>query len=276
MSNEMNNEHDKTEEKELQQKLSKAYKDASDETTTSKLDASIMAMAQQEVDARAAGSAKKTWWDRLKMPVSISAALVVTVGIARFMIELGYYNPNQVANQSYQRSTEVVLKDDSFVESDRVLAAPAPERKEMAESRAKLAEHKKQVEAIRVTGSRISREDVERARQLAEEEHRLAKKAEMAEVTAEELEIEQSQAALASTPKKKDDLNQSVGEDNSANGQREVADMPYLPAEEWIKQIEQLLEQEKNEAAKEQWLKFKQVYPDYSVEKPLYQRLQGL
>lgn len=276
MSNEMNNEHDKTEEKELQQKLSKAYKDASDETTTSKLDASIMAMAQQEVDTRAAGSAKKTWWDRLKVPVSISAALVVTVGIARFMIELGYYNPNQVANQSYQRSTEVVLKDDSFVESDRVLAAPAPERKEMAESRAKLAEHKKQVEAIRVTGSRISREDVERARQLAEEEHRLAKKAEMAEVTAEELEIEQSQAALASTPKKKDDLNQSVGEDNSANGQREVADMPYLPAEEWIKQIEQLLKQEKNEAAKEQWLKFKQVYPDYSVEKPLYQRLQGL
>jgi hypothetical protein len=276
MSNEMNNEHDKTEEQELQQKLSKAYKDASDETTTSKLDASIMAMAQQEVDARAAGSAKKTWWDRLKMPVSISAALVVTVGIARFMIELGYYNPNQVANQNYQRSTEVVLKDDSFVESDRVLAAPAPETKEMAESRAKLAEHKKQVEAIRVTGSRISREDVERARQLAEEEHRLAKKAEMAEVTAEELEIEQSQAALASTPKKKDDLNQSVGEDDSANGQREVADMPYLPAEEWIKQIEQLLKQEKNEAAKEQWLKFKQVYPDYSVAKPLYQRLQGL
>ena len=97
MSNDMNNEQNKAAERELEKKLNKAFDDVSEEATSPQLDASIMAMAQQEVEARDSGKEKKSWWDRLKMPVSLTAALVVTVGIARFMVELGYYSPNSIS-----------------------------------------------------------------------------------------------------------------------------------------------------------------------------------
>ena len=296
MSNEMNNEHDKTSEQEVQQKLSKASKDASEETTSSALDDSIMAMAQQEVDAREKAKSQKSWWDRLKMPVSLTAALVVTVGIARFMVELGYHQPeamsseamSQTANsaQTYERKTEVVLRDEAFAENDlgkteRAVAAapvpvptPAPEKRVASE----------QEENIAVISLRTNAEEIERARRAAEYERQLAQ-AKVAYKKEQQLMEQQHREALAlenttgSDNEKalEPEENQAVASDVEVNsGQAEAVETPYLPATEWLEQIETLLKDDKTDAAKEQWLEFKQVYPDYSVEKQLFQRLEGL
>ncbi|RDX37842.1 hypothetical protein DZA50_01455 [Kangiella sp. HD9-110m-PIT-SAG07] len=174
MSNDMNNEH-KALEKDLQKKLRKAYNDASEETTNSELDASIMAMAQQEVDARDSSSQRKSWWDWLKVPVSVTAALVVTVGIARFMVELGYYNPNSIsdtenlAQTSAPKKSMVVLSDSEY---ESQAASPASEEvsskvvvEERIAARQKAEHQAREMESLAVTGSRIKRVDVERARE---------------------------------------------------------------------------------------------------------------
>jgi len=315
MSNDMNNEHDKVAEQDAK-KLSKAYKEASDETTSSTLDASIMAMAQQEVGAREKVSSKRSWWERLKLPVSVTAAFVVTVGIARFMVELGYYHPNSIAD------SENMTQDIESKESIVVLSDAASDQKPMASASAKAspeamaeerlaARQKADAQAnamkkVAVTGARVKREEAEQISQLqimsassaeplvleeqqatvedpftelterSEEQQSFSSNdADMDNATSDVERIVVTGSRIKAT-EAKDDLNYSDNDPESYEGEREVAETPYLPAEEWLKQINALLDADKKAETKEQWLKFKQVYPDYSVDKPLYQRLESL
>lgn len=302
MSKDMNNEHEKALEKELQQKLKKGYSDASEESTSSELDASIMAMAQQEVDARDQGATnkggqRKSWWERLKMPVSVTAALVVTVGIARFMVELGGYEQGQyqassnsengvqyrnVESKSFESATEVVMRDEGFADGDRVAAAPA--KKTITRQRQALEAREKELQTITVTGARISREDLERARQQQQAEHRVAAAEAEAlhkQVLEERVLEDSSELSLDTKPVVEDDRNQMFkSESNKHSGRRELVDTPYLPAKEWLSQIAFSLDESSDhkqlQEAKEQWSKFKQVYPDYPIEKSLRQRLDSL
>ncbi|GAA4361372.1 hypothetical protein [Kangiella marina] len=303
MSNDMNNEHDKTSGQELEQKLNKAYQETSDETTSSKLDASILAMAQQEVDARDNAEHKRSWWDRLKLPVSVTAAFVVTVGIARFMVELGYYDPNSISNDENMtqrlesNSTIVVLADDTSA-AKPVASAPVPsEARVMAQERlAARQKAEKQAESMNkvvVTGARIKRAEAERARQQDVNELIVMEETQASVQFAEPVAQSQPGAAKeakAAVEAEADSTNSEVekivvtgsrvrASDREEIGDavaKEAAEPPYLPAEEWILQLETLLEAHNHAEAKEQWLKFKKIYPGYAVDKPLYQRLESL
>ncbi|AKE53009.1 hypothetical protein [Kangiella geojedonensis] len=315
MSNDMNNEHDKIVEQDAE-KLSKAYKEASDETTSSALDASIMAMAQQEVGTREKVSSKRSWWDRLKLPVSVTAAFVVTVGIARFMVELGYYHPNSIADsenmtQAIESKESIVVFSDDTSDQKPVVSAPAKASPEVMAEERLAARQKAEAQAnamkkVAVTGARVKREEAEQISQLqimsassaeplvleeqqaiveapfselaerAEEQQSFASNdADMDNATSDVERIVVTGSRVKAT-ETTDDLNYSDNDAESYQGEREVAAPPYLPAEEWLKQINSLLDADKKAETKEQWLKFKQVYPDYSVDKPLYQRLESL
>ncbi|WP_223670193.1 hypothetical protein [Kangiella shandongensis] len=179
-------------EKELERKLSQAYKESGGETTSPELDSSIMAMAQQEVDAREGRRSDKSWWQRLRMPVSITAALVVTVGIARFMVELGYYHPDSIADSENQAQTatyssEVTLQDDAVV----LQAPPVPEKPAPA---AKSPEQS--IEKIRATGSEIAAEEKRLVRERQQQERQFAE-TEMVKRQQKKLQTEQTQVTLS-------------------------------------------------------------------------------
>lgn len=182
----------KMSEQELEQQLRRAYKNGSDETTSPELDDSIMAMAQQEVDARDESRSDKSWWQRLRMPVSITAALVVTVGIARFMVELGYYHPDSIANSENQPqtavySTDVTLQDKAV----ELQAPPAPEKPAPA---AKSREQS--LERMQATGAEIVAEEKRLTRQRQQQERQFAE-TEMKKMQHKSLKAEQIQATVS-------------------------------------------------------------------------------
>lgn len=358
MSKDMNNEHNKDSAQDAEQRLNKAFKDASDETTSPDLDASIMAMAQQELDARTSGSPKKSWWDRLKIPVSATAALVVTVGIARVMIELGYYSPDSIsegenlaqASDSKEVSSEsmVVLSDESYelepvassppaaksapdlVGEQRLMArqqaekqAEARERDVAAQARMKKealdAARQRQIEEQKTMAEReaelyLSKRTASESLNIAEddavqdtiqEEQRNSSEAfasisnvgereipivtEVVEATSNEPEtivivgsrvkasdIARTEQSENTASEVAENANNNGGNTSTDTGQESITETPYLPADEWLDEISALIDNNKTDEAKEQWLKFKRVYPDFSVERALLQRIESL
>ncbi|GAA0209899.1 hypothetical protein GCM10009123_16640 [Kangiella japonica] len=272
MSNDMNKEQD------TKQKLTKAYQEASNETTSSELDASIMALAQQELESRQAANSKGSWWTRLKLPVSMAAALVVTIGIARFMVELGYGKPEFAESYSAEsvagvNATTVVLQDNSFTEHERVSAAPA--KKEQVSQRQALEQREQEMQQLAVVGARVQREEVQRAKRSQQAERDMAYLASAAEIESKQVvQSDETMAMKTQATELQGNHHQPMPEAVKNAGSREVIDTPYLPAKEWLKNIESLLDSGEKEKAKEQWEKFKKIYPDFPIETPKKQRLE--
>ncbi|MBK9445954.1 MAG: hypothetical protein IPO00_07630 [Betaproteobacteria bacterium] len=72
--------------------LSRLYRDAAADVPSPSLDAAILAAARAAVAPRAA--AKKPWWQRLSLPVSIAATVLMTVTLSLTM----QHNPPDVAD----------------------------------------------------------------------------------------------------------------------------------------------------------------------------------
>lgn len=309
MSNEMNKE------RELDKQLAEAYKAETNEETSSELDASIMAMAQQEVDSREKGKQNQSWWHRLRLPVSLTAALVVTVGIARLMVELGYYDPNTALQDNGLPPAEYVSTVTLEESPQPAMAAPAPRKappESVSRDRAALEQREAEIESIRETAKMIEQEELLRSQKMKAEELAQAKKVEQeqvadalaerqqsmltenkasrqAEPSSEQAErivvvgsrikrsdSEEGPTTIEDKATQEDDVNSIAKETNLASGDSVAIDTPYLPANEWIESIEELLEQENKELAKQEWLKFKQVYPDVEVAEELQKRLNAL
>ena len=99
--------------------------------------------------------------------------------------------------------------------------------------------------------------------------------ADAAELEAKEIMHEDAALALtakAAEPPEKNRL--PSAEVVEYTGSQDAIDTPYLPAEEWLANIESLLESGDKEKAKEQWEKFKKIYPDFPIETPKKQRLE--
>ncbi|PXF64505.1 hypothetical protein [Kangiella spongicola] len=274
MSNDMKNEQD------TKQKLAKAYQEASDETTSPELDASIMAFAQKELESRQQAENNLSWWTRLKLPVSMAAALVVTVGIARFMVELGYGQPDFAEHYSSestaaQKTNTIVLQDEHFTEQDIVASAPA--KKEKISQRQILEQREQELQRLAVVGARVQNEEVARSKKIQQAEQERSYMADAAALEAKEIMHEDATLALtakAAEPPEKNRL--PSAEVVEYTGSQDAIDAPYLPAEEWLAKIESLLESGDKEKAKEQWKKFKKIYPNFPIETPKKQRLEQI
>lgn len=270
MSHKMNNQQD------AEQQLSALYQESSDEVTSEQADAIIMAMAQREAEASEPSSGHQSWWHRLRMPVSVAAALVVTVGIARFMVELGYYDPTTTAQSNAQASdysTRVVLEDDNFNVVRAAPSANVQQAKESidAEGESFVAEEQMaKIQSIQVMSARLKTEQQEMTRQRLQQEQQLA-------ASTKASNEEQEQAVYRAKRVEKNDKNHMYSEvSDVATGSRQAVEAPYLSAKEWLQSIEQLLNNNELKRAKKQWIKFQQVYPDYVVAKGLVERLEQL
>ena len=90
--------------------------------------------------------------------------------------------------------------------------------------------------------------------------------------------IQQDLALIEETPAVEPhaNLEQPMPKLTANTGSRELLDTPYLPAKEWLSQIKTLLESDNRDEAKKQWEKFKKIYPDFPIEKPIKQRLEQI
>ncbi|AOE50829.1 hypothetical protein [Kangiella sediminilitoris] len=297
MSNKMN-------EQDRDKNIGRAYKNASNETTTSELDDSIMAMAQEEVEVQDAGD--KSWWQRLRMPVSIAASLLVTVGIARFMVELGYYSPDSIASSENQVEVMAYAEEVSAEHAPMKPDAPTPSKHAELAAKAKESADAAQVSAARIAveEKRIMSQRQEQERHEAEAEMQMVQKksieqkpvesepsaiqskaedsalADFAQETSEVETIVVTGSRIKRTEletEAKDDANHlGTLKEGSGTGNQISAPAPVLSAEEWLEEIRLALEAEDLEAARAKWSDFKQYYPDYDVDKSLKDRLEAL
>lgn len=303
MSNDMNKQNGQKhegsiDEKSTDAKIADAYEDVSKESTSSEMDAMIMAMAEKEADSRSAGKGSseksgQSWWHRLRLPVSITAAMVVTVGIARFMVELGYYDPNSVAYSdnnppaSYS-ATEIVLDDSvtATTNSDRQTetrskVAAAPQKAPSKRSQ-ELADGLAEVKTIQVTGARIKREQQVLSRErteLAKKQAFEAEKHHVAELKEKSLTMDMAKPksiVYHEEPMEIDSNQEFSGDNELVSSDEVITEPPYRPSDEWMESIKQALEREDFEQAKQEWSEFQQVYPCYLPEKLLLERLERL
>ncbi|WP_018623397.1 hypothetical protein [Kangiella aquimarina] len=228
----------------------------SEEETGPELDQNILAMAEQHVKQKERKAAGGSWWHRLRVPVSVAAGLVVTLGIARLMVNLTGENMNSMAQIANSEQMEERYAIEMAADSARQELA---EKKEMA-ARARLSEQKMMAppaapqepklsvssndeqDTIVVTGSRIRAVDLESAEPVA----------------AESPEPEQQTSGF------------------EEHGVLDEAVLGYPLPEVWIEEIELALDEGDEITALDQWSQFKRTYPDFEVDEKLLNRIKTL
>lgn len=227
-----------------------------EEETGPQLDQNILAMAEQHLKQKERKAGGGSWWHRLRVPVSVAAGLVVTLGIARLMVNLTGEDMNSMAQRASSEQMEERYAIEMAADSARQELA---EKKEVAD-RARLAEQKMmappaapeepklsvasrdQEETIVVTGSRIRAVDLESAEPLAQNS-----------------ESEQRETAGF-----------------EEHGVLDEAVLGYPLPEVWIEEIEQALDEGDEITALDQWNQFKRTYPEFEVDEKLLNRIKTL
>lgn len=227
-----------------------------EEETSPELDQNILAMAEQHLKQKERKAAGGSWWHRLRVPVSVAAGLVVTLGIARLMVNLSGEDMNSMA----QVASSEQMEQRYVIDMQADLARQEALSKREAETRARLAEQKVMAppaapqepvleleppkvsdmaeESIVVTGSRIRSEDLEGAEPVT--------------VITEETQ-------------------QTAGFDE--HGVLDEAVLGYPLPEVWIEEIEQALDEGDEITALDEWGQFKRTYPEYEVDEKLLNRI---
>lgn len=227
-----------------------------EEETGPELDQNILAMAEQHLKQKERKASGGSWWHRLRVPVSVAAGLVVTLGIARLMVNLTGEDMNSMAQIASSEQMEERYAIEMAADSARQELA---EKKEMA-ARARLAEQKMmappaapkepklsvasqdQEEFIVVTGSRVKAQDIESAEPIAQNS-----------------ESEEPQTAGF-----------------KEHGVLDEAVLGYPLPEVWIEEIELALDEGDEITALDQWGQFKRTYPDFEVDEKLLNRIKTL
>lgn len=230
-----------------------------EEETSSELDQNILAMAEQHLKQKESKAAGGSWWHRLRVPVSVAAGLLVTLGVARLMVNLSGEDMNSMA----QVASSEQMEQRYVIDMEADLARQEAMSKREAETRARLAEQKMMAppaapqepllereppkvsdmaeESIVVTGSRIRSVDLEGAEPVT--------------VVTEE-------------------SNQTSGFDE--HGVLDEAVLGYPLPEVWLEEIEQALEEGDEITALDEWGQFQRTYPEFEVDEKLLKRIKTL
>lgn len=233
-----------------------------EEETSSELDQNILAMAEQHLKQKESKAAGGSWWHRLRVPVSVAAGLLVTLGVARLMVNLSGEDMNnraqvvsskpleeryaiemdaEMAYLERARQKEEQAKAQAMHESKkRMLAAPAAPQEPLLEREPPKVSDMAE-ESIVVTGSRIRAEDLEGAEPVT--------------VVTEE-------------------NNQTAGFDD--HGVLDEAVLGYPLPEVWLEEIEQALDAGDEITALDEWEQFQRTYPEFEVDEKLLKRIKTL
>ncbi len=254
--------------KEFEKSVNKAWKEVSSETTSNKLDQSILAMAEAQHEV------KLGFWDRLfrskqmKYAVSMSAALVMTVGIARFMVYLGKTDQGLAQNSdilvaSESVSHEVIADDYAFELVDETPSSQSRYQAKKAEAMEapELVTNDEMREILAET-ERLATNEAKK--ELLEEEQNLVVGSRVKRVDTE------SPASIAmSKPATEKTSKHIAGVMDEA-----IEDTPKPEA--WLAEVEALLKQDKLEEAREEWSQFKNTYPEYFISEALSSKLKSM
>ncbi len=255
----------------FEEDIEKAYRESSIEVTSDKLDKSILAMAEKHHQA---AGAQLGFFNRLfrskqmKYLVSMSAALVMTVGIARFMVYLGKTDQGPAQNADVLLAQQESSEDFAFEMADNATEAKA----------SRVAYQREKPQPTQVP-ELITNDEM---RQILSESDRLAKvtkqEAELAEeqlvvVTGSRMKSADAETAAPAVVQKA--LADNADSELHAGVMDEAIDMSPKP-EMWLQEIVTLLQKGEKKQALEEFNQFKNTYPQHPIEAKTLEKLQAL
>ncbi len=251
----------------FEKKVQDAFEEVSSETTSSALDQSILAMAEKHHQVEKLG-----FWNRffrskqLKYLASMSAALVMTVGIARFMVYLGKTDQSSAQNTDLAADTRSV-DEFSFEMADEVAAAPvARESYTAKKQKAEVPElvTNQEMRQILKESELLAKNEQEQKARLAASEKALAED-NVVVVTGSRIRAEDLEETKDKLAEK--ELSRHGGVLDEA-----IDDAPKPEA--WLNEIMQLLKDGEKAQAQEEWSQFKNTYPLYEFDEALTSKLK--
>ncbi|NVK22885.1 MAG: hypothetical protein HWD86_10225 [Kangiellaceae bacterium] len=274
-------------------------------TTSSKLDDDILSMAKAHADQQSQtkaaenGKSKTSWWQQFKYPVSMAAAMVMTVGIARLMVQLGGTDVSPAQNVALESSPASVAIEPVNMETRErkqatAVAFPAqspqlpdiPEvtTKRVASSTVAKIESEPGAETFeyqvfddkKIKDEEFAEQQIALVEQSAQQKTASAR---MERVNSVEAEAELDKIVVTGSRIKAseieaetdvaDDLSSEalVVSDSDAHGVLDEAVLGYPLPEVWLEQIQQAISEQDEIKALDEWGQFQRTYPDYPVEK---------
>lgn len=306
---------DKASQKAMEKQLEQLFEQESNETTDSNLDASIMQMAQKQLEQTQKVDKPLSWWLKLskrsfKYPMSIAAALFVTVGIARFMAHLSGTDVSlaqkpELVMATEQESVEIAYsletdaKEDSALQKNKKIESPqynelkAPAAIKVEEAEARSAK-KLVAEQQKMERQEMEQQKIEAPEDYAKVQELLAKVRASSDIQQNQPISSNEKVVITGSRIKRADVESatpvvsSLSEEATASdkSQDSLADfeggtldegvMGHPLPEIWTEQIEQAIEEGDEIKALDEWGQFRRTYPDYKVDDFLLEKIKSL
>lgn len=264
----------------FEKSLKSAFQDVSQETTSDALDKSILAMAEKH------HAVKLGFWDRIfrskqmKYAVSASAALVMTVGIARFMVYLGKTDQSSAKNADILVAQQQASDDFAFemeVYDEGIITEAETRAQEVAAERRAYSMEKKAEASRRELISEWEAREVLESPELAKVdslgEESLSEVERTITTTGSRVRgVDIEAATPVANLAKESKAKKRASDDNSLHSAGvldEALDDSPKP-DTWLAEISDLLEKGHDSEAKEEWSQFNNTYPDFQLSETLH------
>ncbi|MCW8857717.1 MAG: hypothetical protein OQJ95_10165 [Kangiella sp.] len=236
------------------------------EETSSELDQNILAMAEQHLKQKESKAAGGSWWHRLRVPVSLAAGLLVTLGVARLMVNLSGEDMNNRA----QVVSSKPLEERYAIEMDAEMAYLEKARQKEEQAKAQAMRESKQ---RMLAPPAAPQEPVLEPPLVSEVASDSIASSETIVVTGSRIKAEESESAEPVTTIVAEG-NQTAGFDD--HGVLDEAVLGYPLPEVWLEEIEQALDAGDEITALDEWEQFQRTYPEFEVDEKLLKRIKTL
>ncbi len=276
---------DKTTDKQFEQAIKDSYSKVSQETSSPELDASIMAMAKDHLQQ--AESSKPGWLTHIfnskkaKYAFSVATAMVMTVGIARFMVYLSQTDQSAAQNvQTYSAKQTAPSDMVAFEVTETAARAPTytTEKKEAKEVPNLVTNA--EMEKILASSPEVARvdslEDTVLEEIGSEQDSREKIVVTGSRIKANEHELNEAQIAKSKVLAVESKAVKSKTLDSFNAGVLDEAVLGYPLPEVWLEEIQLYLAAGDQVKVLEEWQQFKNTYPDYQVSAALLEHIQKI
>lgn len=263
----MSNEKDKARDQEKESELKKLDEWQGEEETSSELDQNILAMAEQHLKQKESKAGGGSWWHRLRVPVSVAAGLLVTLGVARLMVNLSGEDMNSRA----QVASSKPFEERYAIERDAEMAflEQARQKEEQAKAQAMRESKQRMVAAPAAPQEPVLEMEPPKVSEMTSDS---VTSSETIVVTGSRVRTEESESADPVTIVEEDKQNAAFED----TGVLDEAVLGYPLPEVWLEEIEQALDAGDEITALDEWGQFQRTYPEFEVDEKLLKRIKTL
>lgn len=263
----MSNEKDKARDQEKESELKKLDEWQGEEETSSELDQNILAMAEQHLKQKESKAGGGSWWHRLRVPVSVAAGLLVTLGVARLMVNLSGEDMNSRA----QVASSKPFEERYAIERDAEMAylEQARQKEEQAKGQAMRESKQRMVAAPAAPQEPVLEMEPPKVSEITSDS---VTSSETIVVTGSRVRTEESDSADPVTIVEEDKQNAAFED----TGVLDEAVLGYPLPEVWLEEIEQALDAGDEITALDEWGQFQRTYPEFEVDEKLLKRIKTL